>query len=253
MSESESLLALARSCALEAARLAARSSEPERREHDFSPVLAREVKSPADLLLEKVILGQLRPTGIPVLSEEAGRLEGERPGARVFIVDPLDGTANYVRGIGHSAVSIALWEGERPVFGVVCVIPTLELAWGGPGMGATLGGRPMQVSRIEDRSRAILCTGFPARQDLDSPEAPARFFAAVRPYAKVRMLGAASIALLQVARGAADAYAEEEVMLWDVAAGLALVLGAGGRIEFAPGRDPHALRVRADNGRLART
>ncbi len=247
--EYSALLPLAQEAALEAARLA--TTDNEYKNHRFSPTTPREVKARADVVLEADILTRLKPTGLPILSEESGFLPGQTGDGAFWIVDPLDGTVNFVRDLGQSAVSIALWQDARPIFGVLCLISSLELAWGGPELGANFAGRPVTVSDIAEVQKAVLCTGFPARLDLEDEEARERFFDRVRPFAKVRMLGSAALSLLQVARGAADAYCEDEIMLWDVAAGLALVAGAGGRVRTSPGRNEWALDVVADNGRTA--
>jgi myo-inositol-1(or 4)-monophosphatase len=148
-----------------------------------------------------------------------------------FIVDPLDGTFNFVKNLGPSAVCIALWHLDTPIFGVVYSLSERELIWGGPDLGAHVGDRSISVSSTQRAAQASLCTGFPVRFDLDD-DSMRRFKALVTPYAKVRMLGSAAVSLLQVARGRADAYSEQNIMLWDVAAGLAIVQGAGGKCSF---------------------
>ena len=115
--------------------------------------------------------------------------------------------------------------------------------------GAFLEQQPLRVSTISDKAKAVLCTGFPSRFDFSEPGL-AGFTRRVSPFGKVRMLGAASLSLLQVAKGAADAYAEQDIMLWDVAAGLALVKGAGGRTVMSPGRFTHSYEVFASNGHI---
>jgi myo-inositol-1(or 4)-monophosphatase len=189
----------------------------------------REIKAVADTVLEKDILQALAPTGLSILSEESGYLPGRQQSKHWFIVDPLDGTFNFVKGLGPSAVSIALWEDQKPLFGVIYSLMERELVWGGAGLGSYVEGRGIAVSKMAERSQASLCTGFPVRFDLTSDRAMQDFWHLVRPYAKVRMLGSAAVSLLHVARGSADVYLEQGIMLWDVAAGLAIVEGAGGR------------------------
>lgn len=215
----------------------------------FADDLPREVKATADHVLDEEILRRLVPTGLPILSEESGKLAGTTNTGLQWVIDPLDGTVNFVRGLAPCAVSIALFQENTPVFGVIGEYPTRRLAWGGPSIGAFVEGRPVRVSTTSERNKAILCTGFPARFDFDG-EAAMHFMNRVSSYGKVRMLGAASLSLLHVAKGSADAYAEQEIMLWDVAAGLALVEGAGGCISNSPGRYRHALNIFASNGLL---
>ena len=215
----------------------------------FADDLPREVKATADRVLDEEILRRLAPTGLPILSEESGKLAGTTNAGLQWVVDPLDGTVNFVQGLAPCAVSIALYHEDSPIFGVIGEYPTLRLAWGGPSIGAYVEGRPVRVSTTNEKNKAILCTGFPARFDFDG-EAAMHFMNRVSAYSKVRMLGAASLSLLQVAKGSADAYAEQDIMLWDVAAGLALVEGAGGRIRISPGRYRHSLNIFASNGLL---
>jgi myo-inositol-1(or 4)-monophosphatase len=189
----------------------------------------REIKSIADTVLEADILRGLAAARLPILSEESGHAASPRKSEYRFIVDPLDGTFNFVKGLGPSAVSIALWNGQRPVFGVIFNLLERQLAWGGPDMGAYAGDRRISVSCTSSEGQASICTGLPVRFDTASDLAMRGFCDTIRHYAKVRMLGSAAVSLLQVARGSADVYAEQNIMLWDVAAGLAIVQGAGGR------------------------
>ena len=216
--------------------------------YGYSSDLPREVKAVADTVLDEEIVTRLKKTGLPILSEERGEIEGTVDSELRFIVDPLDGTVNFVRGLGPSTVSIALYQGDEPVFGVLCLYPSKQLAWGGRTLGAYVDGKPIKVSTITDRAKGILCTGFPSRFQFDDSERSTQFIKDLGAYGKVRMLGAASISLLRVAEGAADVYMEQEIMLWDVAAGLAIVEGAGGRLDISPGRVSNALHVAASNG-----
>lgn len=218
-------------------------------EYSFQEDVPREVKTGADRILEAEILRMLIPTGLPVLSEEAGELSGTSNSDLRWIVDPLDGTINYVHGVAPCAVSIALYQGDLPIFGVIGEFPSLKMAWGGPSVGAYFEGNPISVSSISEKNKAILCTGFPARFDFDGQNA-LHFMKRASSYGKVRMLGSAALSLLRVANGSADAYIEQDVMLWDVAAGLALVQGAGGRFSMAPGMYNHSCNIFADNGIL---
>ncbi len=188
----------------------------------------KEIKALADAVLEKDILRALAPTGLPILSEESGYIPGRQESQYWFIVDPLDGTFNFVKGLGPSAVSIALWEDQKPIFGVIYSILERQLYWGGAGMGAYCDSQPISVSDTAIKAQASICTGFPVRLDVENEITMQYFWRMVSPYAKVRMLGSAAVSLVNVARGAADVYSERNIMLWDVAAGLAIVEGAGG-------------------------
>jgi len=210
----------------------------------------RELKTDSDVRMEEFLVDALSNLGLPILTEERGEIGRQDGTARRIVVDPLDGTVNYVRGLGPSAVSIAVCDGMIPLCGAVAVYPACDVAWGGRSLGAYINDVVLNVSEIGDAGQGVLCTGFPARFSLDDEKAVAKYVAGWKQYAKVRMLGAASVSLLQVAKGAAEAYAENDIMLWDVAAGLALVEGAGGAIEVAAGRTKNSLNVRASNGRV---
>lgn len=211
----------------------------------------REIKAAADLVAEGDILGQLAATGLPVLSEESGFRPGRESTDLVFIVDPLDGTFNFVKGLGPSAVSIALWRRRCPVFGVIYDLAERKLVWGGAGLGAYRDASPIAVSTTTSARRASICTGIPVRVDVQDSRNRDSLWKLVGSFAKVRMFGSAAVSLAHVAAGAADAYSESQIMIWDVAAGLAIVEGAGGTIQFEFTDPEHALNVFAGNGRIS--
>jgi myo-inositol-1(or 4)-monophosphatase len=247
------LLELAKSAATAAGARLLDAAEDRDRSYSHAIDHPREIKAAADVAAEACILAALAPAGLPLLSEESGYTAARhrREADYWFIVDPLDGTFNYAKGVGPCAVSIALWQGEQPVFGVIYNLQNRRLSWGGPALGAYEDGRRLSVSATPSEDRAVLCTGFPARLDLSSDAVMRSFWRLTTPYAKVRMLGSAAVSLLHVACGAADAYAEDDIMLWDVAAGIAMVEGAGGRVRRSPGSREYSLDVRAWNGVLA--
>lgn len=219
------------------------------RDHRQSADVKREIKAVADEVLDRRILSALSEFGYPVLSEESGWIPRRDPTGPHFIVDPLDGTVNFIRKLGPYGVCLALWSGDRPLFGVVFDLEADDLFWGGPGVGAFRAGTPLRVSETVQLDRAVLCTGFPARLEVGSPVTREAFWATTSPFAKVRMLGTAAVSLTRVASGAADAYVETAIMTWDVAAGLAIVLGAGGRYRRHP-VGPDSWHVEAWNGVL---
>jgi myo-inositol-1(or 4)-monophosphatase len=215
----------------------------------FCDELPREMKSTADGGLEEIILGCLLPTRLPILSEEVGELGVANMDGLRWVVDPLDGTVNLMRRLAPCAVSIALCRGNSPVFGVIGQYPDCTLAWGGRSFGAFIEEFPIHVSTIQDKAKAVLCTGFPSRFEF-TDRSGLEFIRLVSSYAKVRMFGAASLSLLNVAKGSADFYAEQNIMIWDVAAGLAIVEGAGGSVRVLPGQHQYSHNVAASNGIL---
>lgn len=207
----------------------------------------REVKIDADKRAEALILAELaRATAFPVISEEAGWVSAAGdPGGLVWAVDPLDGSVNYLRGYPHCAVSIALLRDGQPILGVVDCFLLGERFSGLAGVGAWRNDAPMRVSEIAAPALGILQTGIPSRM---SEASMASFAERISAWRKVRMIGSAATALAYVAAGRAEAYRESGSMIWDVAAGCALVLAAGGacRIEGTDLDGP--LEVSACNG-----
>lgn len=247
MAEVGALLDLAKSAAVRAGTQLLESVDAVDRSYVHSAKLPREVKAAADLALERDILGALADSQLAVLSEESGYIPSPQPSNRWFIVDPLDGTFNFVKGLGPCAVSIALWEDQTPIFGVIYDLVGGQLAWGGAGMGAFIDGRPISISDTSTLAMASICTGFPVRFDIESDQSMRYFWRLVSPFAKVRMIGSAAVALLHVARGSADVYLEKSIMLWDVAAGIAIVQGAGGAAAYRRNEGEWSYDVIASN------
>lgn len=217
--------------------------------YSFSSDIPREIKATADIVIEDLILNQLSPIGIDILSEECGLLTGDKASTLKFIIDPIDGSVNFVRGISNCSVSIALFDDDKAVFGVLASYPSGDIAWGGKGIGAFLGDSELRVSMIDDPKKGVLCTGFPSRFSFDTKSTSSQINL-MSQFGKTRMLGSASQSLLQVAKGSVECYTEQEIMLWDVAAGIAIVEGAGGRVKKIQGSSTDSFNVIADNGRI---
>ncbi|MDR3108388.1 MAG: hypothetical protein LBU65_01695 [Planctomycetaceae bacterium] len=192
----------------------------------------RDVKLKADRESETLIMNMLAPTKIPVLAEESGE-HGAQDGMR-WIVDPLDGTANYFRGmIDLCCVSIALWDGDTPLLGVVNRFATDELFHGKIGDGAWMNDKPIRTSTLTDVSQAVVATGFPAGHRY-TDEALLKYVKMLQRFKKVRLLGTAAIMTAYVGAGLIDVYSEEGIMLWDIAAGAAITVAAGGNYRAEP-------------------
>ena len=211
---------------------------------NYDKDLIREMKSEIDIINNKLILNKLNKTNIPILSEEnPTEINYEN---YFWIVDPLDGTVNYVRKIASCAISIALFKNSKPIFGVIAEYPDKNLYWGGKEFELSENGVPIKVSKISNKKEAILCTGFPARYDFDELDDTQLF----REYAKIRMLGSASISLVNLAKGSVDCYLEKNIMIWDIAAGIALLEGAGGEYKIQNLKFLSPLNLIAHNGIL---
>ncbi len=207
--------------------------EAMRRDKQVLSATGRDIKLQADRDAEAVILDVLRDSQFNVLAEESGEHGALDGGAPFWIVDPLDGTMNFSRGIPLCCVSIALSRIGEPILGVIYDFNMDELYTGIVGEGAWLNGEAMAVSGIDDASKAVLATGFPVNFAYDEAGLQA-YLAMVTRFKKVRKFGTAALSLAYVACGRADAYAEDDIMFWDVAAGVALVKAAGGYARVAP-------------------
>jgi len=211
---------------------------------------AREVKLRADHGAEALIIGKLQAaSSYPILSEEIGWVGGAERDV-IWAVDPLDGSVNYRQEFPHWAVSIALVVEGRPKVGVVYLPVLGEMYAGIVGVGATCNAAPIAVSEVDDPARGIIMTGIPARAATDA-EAMAALQARLLRWRKVRMIGSAACALAYVGAGKADAYHETGGMLWDVAAGCAIVEAAGGVVQITADALDRPLDVRAGNGLIA--
>ena len=190
--------------------------------------LAHDVKLEADSASEKHIIAALmEKSSYPILSEEIGYIPTENKSAFQWIVDPLDGTVNYLAGLPICCVSISLWKDENPLLGVIYDFLHENVFKGIVGVGAWLNESKIMVNKEKPLDQSILCTGFPVSMDF-SQESIGSFVRQVRCFKKVRLFGSAAMSLAFVASGKADAYYERRIKIWDVAAGLALVKAAGG-------------------------
>ncbi len=244
MSDLRALLKLAEDSAREAGKQL-KTSDAEWRA--ISSELDHDIKVAGDIKSEALILARLESgSDVPILSEERG-WEGDPNESHCWVVDPLDGSANYARGIPVCGVSIALLDDHTPVLGVIYDFFRDEMFSGLVGDGAWLNGVPMTVSNVRERSKGVLMTGLPARMSYDE-ETLRNLAMEMRTWRKIRMIGSASIATAYVAAGRAEMYREEGTMLWDVAAGCALVAAAGGAYELSPGAFDLPRSVIAHNG-----
>ncbi len=190
----------------------------------------KDIKISSDKESERIIIDSLSIFGYSLLSEEFGFID---KGTELWwIVDPLDGTMNYVKGMDElTCISIALWKNDDPILGVVYRYKNDEMFYGVVEEGAYLNDHMITSSSVKYISKAVLGTGFPVRRNY-SDEALKKFFKNAQIFKKVRMLGAAAIMATYVACGRLDVYMEENVMLWDIAAAVAIVKAAGGVVKL---------------------
>ncbi len=192
-----------------------------------------DIKLQADRDAEAVILETLQTSPFNILAEESGEHGALDSGEPFWIVDPLDGTLNFSRNIPLCCISIALSRPDDPIVGVVYDFNADDLFTGIVGGGAWWNGDPMSVSAIADAAQGVLATGFPVNF-VYSEAGLQEYLTSVRRFKKVRKFGTAALSLAWVACGRVDAYAEDDIMYWDVAGGLALVRAAGGYVRIEP-------------------
>lgn len=194
------------------------------------------------------VISRARPDD-PILAEEGG---GTTHAGRHWIIDPLDGTVNFVHGIPHVCVSVALYEGTKGLVGVVHDPLKDELFTAIDGGGARLNGHVISVSDTTNINRAIVATGFPYDHDIHAESLSIVVREMLREIAGLRRMGSAALDLAWVAAGRYDAYWEFGIAPWDGAAGMILVREAGGIVTDPFGRrsSPSMGLVVSTNGHL---
>ena len=191
----------------------------------------------ADVAAERIVLEMLadQTPDIAVLAEESGAT-GQQNGLR-WCVDPLDGTTNFAHGYPFFATSIGLTLGQQPILGAIAVPFLNEMYWGAPGVGVFCNDTSLQVSSCDRLEDALLVTGFAYDRHTRLDNNYAEFCWFTHRTRGVRRGGAAAVDLAFVAAGRQDGYWERGLAPWDLAAGVALVELAGGRISGYGGED----------------
>ena len=211
----------------------------------------KDIKLCADLKAEEIIKEILSAESTyPILAEESGK-SVEKLGDVYWIVDPLDGTANYARSIPISAISICLMNQLEPVLGVIYDFNNDNLYEGTKVTHALLNDKQIKVSKINNPKSGVLITGLPNDTDY-SDEALTKMIKDFQSWRKVRMLGSAAIASAYIASGKADVYKEKNSYIWDVAAGAAIVEAAGGHVSIANENENFQVDVFFSNGLILR-
>ena len=229
---------------------AARKAAPKLR-RDFGEVEQLQVsrKGPGDFVSvadkrsEATIVDELRYARPDwgLLLEEGGEIEGD-PAKPRWIVDPLDGTTNFLHGIPHFSISIAVEErrpgGRSEVTQALVYQPiTDESFWAERGRGAWLHDRRLRVSGRRNLDEAVIGTGIPHLGRSDAARWTQIYGALAGEVAGIRRMGAASLDLAWLAAGRFDGFWEDDLDLWDTAAGMLLVREAGGFISDFRGQD----------------
>jgi myo-inositol-1(or 4)-monophosphatase len=211
---------------------------------------AHDIKLELDVKSQELITGMvLKEFPDHAIYGEEG-IAGNQESAFHWIIDPIDGTVNYFYGIPHFCISIALRQDTEIILGVI-YDPIRDELWqvrkGGP---ALLNGKPLAVSQRGSIGEAILSVGFSKTKSTIDTGMPL-FQDLVYRARKCRLMGSAALDLAYVASGRLDAYIEQSVSLWDIAAGVMLVEAAGGKVKLGTLAEfPDKYTVVATNGLL---
>jgi myo-inositol-1(or 4)-monophosphatase len=198
---------------------------------------ARDFVTEVDRTAERVI------ADILLAAEPCGRIVGEELSPNVvtdglvWVVDPLDGTTNFLHDFPSYAVSIAAAVDGVLEAGVVFHVTRSEAYTACRGHGAWLGERRLKVSTIQDPGFALIGTGFPFKEESRLKEYLRQFRRVAAAASGIRRLGSAALDLADVAAGRFDAFWEQHLSAWDIAAGSLLIREAGGAVTDFSGRD----------------
>ena len=212
----------------------------------------RDLVSEADFASERYLLEHI-PADDDVLSEEGS--SRDTGAARTWVIDPLDGTVNFLHGIPNWCVSIGVIEDGHLVAGAVAA-PELRLTWcAAAGHGCFCNDERVHVSETAELAESMVATGFPYERDLWPDMNFDNFKAVGMAAAGIRRMGAAAIDLAFVASGRLDGFWEMHLNPWDVAAGVLLIREAGGRVTDFHGSETldkllHKRHIVASNGHV---
>ena len=209
----------------------------------------KDIKLQADITAENLIKNIISSeSNIPILAEESG-MSSDNVDRIFWVVDPLDGTANFSRDIPICCVSIALVEELKPIMGVIYDFNNKDLYEGSIYSKAAVNDQVISVSKISNPEEGILITGLPNATDY-SNSALREMIKNFQDWRKVRMIGSAAMASAYIASGRADLYTEKTTYLWDVAAGAAIVNAAGGKAILSNINDKFQVDVSFSNSNL---
>ena len=192
---------------------------------------ARDLKLQIDIDAEEIIKEHITAnSSLPILAEESGK-SGSLDDC-FWVVDPLDGTSNFLRNIPISCVSIALVQGSKPILGAIFDFNNSDLYCAHKESKAYVNDIEIYVSSLSLKKESTLVTGIPAKDNYSDAEFK-NMISDFQSWKKIRMIGSAAMASAYVASGKAEAYKENGIFLWDIAAGAAIVEAAGGKISIS--------------------
>ena len=246
MLELDSWLAIAKSAALEAGKyLLINQGKELKILHDAG----RDIKLQLDIDTENIIKKNISSQSeFSILGEETGFTDDV--GEFYWVVDPLDGTSNFLRDIPISCVSIALMQNLTPILGVIYDFNHDDLYFGHQNSKAFLNQEQISVSDYSKKSQSTLVTGIPAKTNYSDDEFK-NMIDDFQHWKKVRMIGSAAMAAIYVAAGKAETYKENGIFLWDIAAVAAIVNAAGGIASITNIQADHRVDAKFTNQHLA--
>ncbi len=210
----------------------------------FEPTVAEDTET--EEYLKREIRKKFPTHGI--LGEEGTNIEPKN--GYLWVIDPLDGTINFIRGFPYFSVSIAVLKNMKPHIGVVYNPMSGELFYAQKGEGAYCNKRKICVSDTKKLSDAYFSTGFRYKRGKEFTKPLKKIKVVLEKVLVVRRTGSASLDLCQVAAGRFDGFFMTDTKKWDVYAGLCIVKEAGGKYDIKEKREQHNLDVIATNGKL---
>lgn len=208
----------------------------------------RDIKLQLDTDTEKLIKKYLNSQSVfSILGEETG--SSDDLGEFYWVVDPLDGTSNFLRNIPISCVSIALMQNLTPVLGAIYDFNHDDLYYGHQQSKAFMNEQEITVSNLALKNESTLVTGIPAKTNYSDSEFK-NMISDFQDWKKIRMIGSAAMASVYVASGRAETYKENGIFLWDIAAGAAIVNSAGGLAIIENFQSNHRVDAKFSNENL---
>ena len=209
---------------------------------------ARDLKLQIDIDAEEIIKEHItQKSSLPILAEESG-MSGEHD-EFFWVVDPLDGTSNFLRNIPISCVSISLMQGLTPALGAIFDFNNSDLYCAHKESKAYVNDMEISVSSLSLKKESTLVTGIPAKDNYSDEEFRS-MISDFQSWKKIRMIGSAAMASAYVASGKAEAYKENGIFLWDIAAGAAIVKAAGGEISITDQQPDYRVNAKFTNSKV---
>jgi myo-inositol-1(or 4)-monophosphatase len=245
MTEFDSWLNIAKSAALTAGNFLKKSQGT-----DLKILLNqdRDLKLQLDIDTENIIKDLISThSNYSILGEETG--PSNKLEEYFWVIDPLDGTSNFLRGIPISCVSIALMHKLEPVLGVIYDFNHDDLYFGHQESKAFINDQEIQVSSLSSKNESTLVTGIPAKTNYSDEEFN-QLISTFQAWKKIRMIGSAAMAAAYVAAGKAETYQENGIFLWDIAAGAAIVSAAGGIVSISNLQSDYRVDAKFSNNQI---